>query len=175
MRLGSMLALGEEGTMRLLKSASAAIFAFWLVGAVADAATLSNTQVGNWFVGSYSDDQTGVFSHCAASTTYNSGIALLFSVNRNYNWNMGFESPNWKLQIQQNYPISFTVDNVPALSATAIAVGAMGVAVPLADSTALFGIFRRGKLLTVFGAGQVLQFALTDTSKVLPALGRVVS
>ncbi len=135
-----------------------------------EAATLSNSHIGNWSIWAYSDDQTGEFSHCAAATQYKSGISMLFSVNRAYTWSMGFANSQWRLQKGTSYPIAFTVDQVPALNATAVAIRSDTAEVPLADSVALFNVFKRGNWLTVFAAGQVFQFALTDTSKVLPAL-----
>ena len=63
------------------------------VGSSAQADTMRNFQVANWLVGAYSFDGTKTFSHCAASTTYHSGIVVLFAINRGYAWNMGFANP----------------------------------------------------------------------------------
>lgn len=134
------------------------------------AAELSNGRIGNWSTGAYSNDQTGQFSHCAAITRYNSGILMAFAVNRNYGWSVGFSKPEWQLQTGSKYPIAFTVDRIPALNATALAISPNLVEVNLADSVALFNVFRRGNLLTVFAAGQLFQFSLTDTSRLLPIL-----
>ena len=130
--------------------------------------------IGNWLLGAYSDDATGAFSHCAASATYKSGIVMLLAVHKNYSWSMGFSNPAWSLNPGNQYPISFTVDRVPTLSARAIALSSNQVGVPLADSVTLFNIFRHGRLLTVFGGNQTFQFVLTDTSFLLPALLRCV-
>ena len=36
--------------------------------------------VGNWKGGAYTDDQTGAFSHCAAGTSYTSGIYFVVTI-----------------------------------------------------------------------------------------------
>jgi len=138
------------------------------------AATISDTHIGNWLVGAYSDDKTGAFSHCAASVQYNSGILMLLSIDREYKWSMGFATSNWNLTVGHEYPISFTVDQVQALEGTAVAVRTDMVRVPLADSAALFNTFRRGYMLRVFSADQRFEFILQGTNKVLPALLRCV-
>lgn len=147
-----------------------AISALLSLMSAAHAATLNSVQIGNWTAGAYSNDQTGEFSHCAAIASYKSGILMGFAVNRSYGWSMAFANPQWNLQVGSRYPIAFTVDQIPALNATAIAVKNIMVEVPLADSTALFNVFRRGYMLTVFGAGQTFQFNLTGTSQILPIL-----
>lgn len=146
------------------------VLIFLLNGPFAYSATLKNTKVGNWLVGAYSNDQTRQFSHCGAITSYNSGIRMLFGVARNYAWSLGFANPQWNLSGGSTYSIAFTVDNIPALRAVAYAIGPQQVKVDLADSEALFNVFRHGKLLTVYAAGQTFQFNLLSTSRLLPVL-----
>jgi hypothetical protein len=138
------------------------------------AATISDTHIGNWLVGAYSDDKTGAFSHCAASVQYNSGILMLLAIDRSYQWSMGFATSNWHLTVGHEYPISFTVDNTQALDGTGVAVRTDMVRVPLADSAALFNQFRRGYMLRVYSADQKFEFVLSGTNKILPALLRCV-
>jgi hypothetical protein len=92
--------------------------------------------VGNWAVGAYTNDQTGDFSHCAASVTYNSGITAFFSINRNYTWSMAFGDPSWSLQAGAAYPIAFSIDNIPALNATARALQSNLAEVPSLEAQA---------------------------------------
>lgn len=133
-------------------------------------ATLSNTTIGNWLIGAYSNDQTGQFSHCAAGASYNSGLIMTFAVNRQYGWSLGLGNPEWVLRPNSRYPVAVTVDNIPALNATAVAIAPNQVEVPLADSVALFNAFRRGHTLKIYAAGRTFQFNLTNTSQVLPVL-----
>jgi hypothetical protein len=65
---------------------------FLLVGS-AQGAPLWNNRLADWSIGAYTDEQSGTFSHCAASAVYKSGISLFFSVSHNLSWRMGFASP----------------------------------------------------------------------------------
>jgi hypothetical protein len=140
------------------------------VGSSAQADTMRNFQVANWLVGAYSFDGTKTFSHCAASTTYHSGIVVLFAINRGYAWNMGFANPQWQLTKGQEYDIAFSVDGSPPIVAKAEAVSTNQVTVRLADSSELFSQFRRGHMLQVASAKQVFSFSLDGTSALLPTL-----
>ena len=46
--------------------------------------------VGNWQGGAYTNDKNGAFSHCAAGTTYQSGIYFVVSIGENGSWRLGF-------------------------------------------------------------------------------------
>lgn len=133
-------------------------------------AQLRSFQIGEWTAGAYSSNKTGEFNHCAASARYKSGISVLFSVNKNLRWGMGFAKSDWRLRRGQSYDIAFTVDDMTPISAKAIAFRDDAVEVPLTNSVELFNRFRRGHQLSVATAGQVFKFNLTDTNKVLIAL-----
>ena len=45
--------------------------------------------VGNWQGGAYTDDKNGAFTHCAAGTTYQSGIYFVVSIGENGSWRLG--------------------------------------------------------------------------------------
>jgi hypothetical protein len=63
-----------------------AVFVSMLVSAgAADAAgPFRPFQFGHWSGGAYTNDQTDVFSHCAASVPYSSGITMLAVVNPDF-------------------------------------------------------------------------------------------
>jgi hypothetical protein len=58
----------------------------------------------------YTDDRTGAFSHCAAATSYNSGISLVTGQTVAGPWLMAFVRPAWKLTPGETYPIEVTFD-----------------------------------------------------------------
>jgi hypothetical protein len=55
------------------------------------AGPFGSLHVGNWKGGAYTDDKTGAFSHCAASTAYGSGVHLSIA----YNVSGGFVACIW--------------------------------------------------------------------------------
>ncbi len=136
----------------------------------APAATLRQFKVGDWSAGAYSNDSTREFSHCAASGIYGSGISVVFAINRDFHWSMGFAHPGWKLRPGEVFDVAFTVDDMQPIMAKARTVKNLLVEVDLDDSSELFARFRRGRVLRVAAASQVFSFTLTGTSQLLPAL-----
>ena len=53
--------------------------------------------VGNWQGGAYTNDKNGAFTHCAAGTTYQSGIYFVVSIGENGSWRLGFAHDSWRL------------------------------------------------------------------------------
>src|SRR5262249_57891973 len=79
-----------------------AFFISWLIAmaiaSVAQAAgPYGNIHVGNWKGGAFTDDNSGGFSHCAASTSYGNGIILVVGQNASNSWLLGFASPAFHL------------------------------------------------------------------------------
>ena len=83
-------------TAKLASVARRGIIALALAGAMsmvansASAEKISDLRAGAWKGGAYSNNNTGEFSHCAASARYKSGTSLLFSVTRSGKWSMAF-------------------------------------------------------------------------------------
>ena len=149
------------------------VFAFisgLFIAQTASADVIRTFTVANWFAGAYSNDQTKIFDHCAASSTYVTGITMLFAINRQYQWSIGFANRAWTLTPGATFDVAFAIDNDPPIYGRATALNGQQVEVQLADSVTLFQRFRRGYQLKVFTAGQVLPFNLTDSSQILPVL-----
>jgi hypothetical protein len=145
--------------------------AFALVSAAptARAAVLEEINVSGWIVGAYSDNRTGRFSHCATSVPYRSGISLFFHLSSTYAWSMGLHNPQWRNSPGQTFNLIYYIDNGPSIPVRAV-VGQTGmVAIPLANSQALFESFRRGQRLHVRDARETFTFSLANSSRALAA------
>jgi hypothetical protein len=153
--------------MGKLKTCAITIVSTLIFHWAAQAGTLGSWQLYGWTVGAYSDDQTGKFGFCSAETAYNSGIGLMFSIHADGKWAMSFAHPAWQLTEQAVYPLQYEIDSGPMLSGRGTAVTKTLVLVPLEDSAVLFQMFKQGRQLKVFAAGQTFAFNLTNTSKVL--------
>jgi len=147
-----------------------AALALQLTPQPAAAKQIEPLKVGNWKGGAYSNNNTGRFSHCAASAKYKSGITLLFSVTRDRKWSMGFSKKSWSLQKGKRFPVKFKVDEGEILSGTAIARTDILAQVFLPANGAAFRQFRNGRLLQVAAAKDILKFKLTDADRMLTAL-----
>lgn len=130
----------------------------------AAAAELEARKIRNWTAGAYSDDQTGAFTRCTMSVSYKSGITLLFSIDKKYEWSMALVDPDWKLTVGAVHPIRFAIDDLKPFNAQAKVLSRTMVGIPLADNAALFNAFRAGELLEIRAASDTFQFRLDGTS-----------
>jgi hypothetical protein len=135
---------------------------------------LTPLNVGNWHGGSYTNDQTGKFNHCAVNASYKGGINFFVSVGDTYNWELGFANQSWQMQAGQNIPLDLTFDGHGPYHVFARVALATFVIVEMPATSELIKRFRAAAEMTVFANGQVFNFVLTDTSVVLPALVRCV-
>ena len=66
------------------------------VGLANAAGPFGTVNIGNWIGGAFSDDQTGAFSHCAATAPYANGVILVVGQNASGSWLLGFASPGFR-------------------------------------------------------------------------------
>jgi hypothetical protein len=156
--------------MRKLIGLAGAIL--WIAGhcSSAQADVIRNFRVGLWFAGAYSFDGTRRFSHCAGLAPYESGVNILFSINRNYQWSVGFVSPRFNVRPQENIILALSIDGEPPSRVTAYAVSNNHLVVELAPNAALFAKFKQGNTLRLIANDASHTFNLTGTSRLLPAL-----
>ena len=141
----------------------------------ARADVIRNFQSGAWFAGAYNDNTTKRFSHCAASTSYRSGIWMIVSIGRDFGWRLGFRSEAWNLAANQQIPVKLVFDSGTPWDGTAFALDAKSVAIPMADNSALINAFRGGIMMTAYASGQVYQFRLDGTSRLMVELAHCVA
>ena len=127
-------------------------------------------RVGNWSGGSYTNDRTGAFSHCAAGAPYNSGILFIVSVNASLEWSLGFASQRWQLVPGETIPIDLTFDGRSQYHVFARVVNVQLAEVPMPNNSALIRTFRGAGQMQAVAKGQLFGFNLNQTSIVLPAL-----
>src|SRR5919201_582000 len=80
--------------------------------------------VGNWQGGAYTNDENGAFTHCAAGTTYQSGIYFMVSIGENGTWRLGFAHESWRLTRGEAFPLALTFDGQPAFNVYGMPIGA---------------------------------------------------
>ena len=131
------------------------------------AATIYSTNVDAWTVSAHSSNATGQPSHCSTGVSYNNGNMLIFALDKEFLWRMAIGNEAWNLPSGSSYPISYRIDHGTAISANAQVMDSNFVAVQLADSSALFQSFRRGRKLVINAVGRSLSFDLKSSSKAL--------
>ncbi len=136
----------------------------------ARAATLEELNINGWVVGAYSDNRTGLFTHCATSVPYRSGTTLLFHLSRSYQWSMGLHNRAWRNTPGAAINLMYFIDNGPPIRVTAVVNNLGVVSIPLADSRALFEKFKKGRRLFVVDSRERFGFDLANSSKALDAV-----
>jgi S1-C subfamily serine protease len=126
--------------------------------------------VGNWQGGAYTNDKNGAFTHCAAGTTYQSGIYFVVSIGENGSWRLGFAHESWRLTPGEAFPLALTFDGQPTFNVYGMPIGAQLVNVEMPTNSALITQFRKAKVMTAFAQGQLFQFNLNQTAQLLPSL-----
>jgi len=136
--------------------------------------------VGDWSAGAYTDE-SGDFSHCAASGVYKSGIVMIVGVDRAYGWTLGFSHQSWVLASGETIPIDLSFDNRGTFRVYGEAISLDGkrttsfVKVPMPPNSRLVSEFRRSYVMQAFAKGHLYEFSLTSTSQLLPALTTCVA
>ena len=121
-----------------------------------------NFRSGSWGGAAYPEDG-GPFSHCAMIASYKSGISMLFSIDRAYNFKIGFVSAAWSLRKGDAYDVTYFIDGSRPYVAKATAISESAVTIDIPDTTDLFRRFKSGYVLTVEAVGSRFKFNLDGT------------
>jgi hypothetical protein len=132
-------------------------------------------QVGNWQVGSYTNDMTGTFSHCTASETFPSGHYLVIAMGSNRDWSIGLYYSAWRLRRGLSIPVTISFDGVGPFQFTGLVGVSNAIWIPMPETDVATEAFRAALQmhLTIFGT--VLNFDLTSTFDLLPALKNCIA
>jgi len=132
-----------------------------------------NIHVGNWKGGAFTDDNTGAFSHCGATTSYGNGVILVVGLNANNNWLLGFASPAFHLTKGNTAPIDLTFDGQSQARLFATATSEIMTLAILPPNVAR--AFQKASLMVAQAGSTALNFNLTSTAPLLGALANCVS
>lgn len=126
--------------------------------------------VGNWSGGSYTNDKTGEFNACIASTSYRSGISFYAQVTKNMTWDLAFSDDRWNLKVGEKIPITMIFDGRYKFDFMATAIMPSMVMVPMPDDSKLIHVFRQSIEMKAYARGNVFPFRLDGTSRLIPSL-----
>jgi len=144
------------------------------IASMANAAgPFGSIHVGNWIGGAFSDDNTGAFSHCAATSSYASGVSLVVGQNASNAWLLSFASPAFRLTKGETLPIDVTFDGQSQARLFATANSNIMVTAILPPKVAR--TFQKSSLMVAVMGGTPLQFNLTSTGPLLSVLANCVS
>lgn len=146
---------------------------FFAVAPASAAGPFGSIHVGNWVGGAFSDDTTGAFSHCAASTSYANGISLIVGQNAGNAWLLGFASPQFKFNKGDQVTIDATFDgqSEARLFATATSSNMINAILPASVART----FQKSSLMVAQAGKSTAQFNLTSTGPLLAVIATCVS
>jgi hypothetical protein len=140
-------------------------------GAVEAGGPLRVFKQGFWSGGAYTDDRTGVFSHCSAGVAYDSGINLFVLVTADYRWWLGFINPEWAFKPNVKTPVRLRLeDGGTSLDRQAIIPNGQLMLIPLPDSPRLVDGFRHSSWLALETEGRSFFFRLREIPAVMDGL-----
>ncbi len=138
----------------------------------AAAKQVTKFQLGAWYGGAYTSDETGAFTSCLASASYNSGITMIVKVDREFVWEIGFSSNTWSFSPGEDIRLRFRIDKSRWENVTATAYSNTGVLVPMDGRAELVKRFRGGRTLELQDSQESFHFNLGGTSRLMVKLVR---
>src|SRR3954462_4965326 len=144
------------------------------VGSVAQAAgPFGSVKIGNWVGGAFSNDETGAFSHCAATAPYANGVILVVGQNSGGSWILSFASPSYRFTKGENTAIDVIFDGQEQarLFATANQTNMLSSVMP----ANVVRTFQKASLIVATSGRTVLNFDLTSAGPVIAALANGVT
>ncbi len=144
-----------------------------VVGAAHAAGPFGSVNIGNWIGGAFSNDQTGAFSHCAATAPYANGVILVVGQNAAGSWILSFASPSYSFKQGENAAIDVIFDGreQARLFATANQPNMLTSVMP----ANVVRTFQKASLMVATSGRTVLNFDLTSTGPVIAALANCVT
>jgi S1-C subfamily serine protease len=163
------------GDLSMLRSfAFACLVHLAVLSAACAAGPFGSIHIGAWNGGAYTDDNTGAFSHCGASTNYASGVTLVVGQNANASWLLGFSSSGFHLTVGETFPLDITFDGQSQVRLFTTAISPTFISAVLPPAAARD--FQKASLMVaVSKGGSTFQFNLTSTGPLLSALASCVT
>jgi hypothetical protein len=129
----------------------------------------SDIQSGNWSGGAYTNDASGLFSHCVVAASYVNGDSLYLSVNGDATVSVGVVSPGLTAPEGQTFPVSLHIDNRRPLYGTAEVLGANFAALRLENFDEALTALQKGRRLVIESTVGRGTYDLTGTHRALNA------
>lgn len=129
--------------------------------------------VGEWRGGVYTDDQTGGFTFCAASTNHPNGIALIVSRGANDVWVLGFISSNFQFNKGETFSLDVLLDGQRQFRLIGTAREKDFVTATLPAPVA--SDFRKASFMAAAAKGNTYQFNLSSTDALMSVLATCVA
>jgi hypothetical protein len=128
-------------------------------------------RIADW-VGRAYWSQEKQFDHCSAQLTNTDNITIIYSLDRQYKWNLELSSPAWNFVKGASFPVTFRFGKRGSIRQPAIATEAQLVRVELSDSLSAFESLRSIIQFELIAGGLNSNFNVAYNNQVLIALTR---
>jgi S1-C subfamily serine protease len=149
------------------------VMQFVIVATAHAAGPFGTIHVGNWVGGAFSDDTTGKFSHCAATSSYGSGVSLVVGHNATNSRLLSFASPAFKFNKGETLQIDVIFDGQE--QARLFATANNNIMVTAIMPPNIVQTFQKASLMVVTAGRSALQFNLNSTGPLMAVLANCVS
>jgi hypothetical protein len=164
-----------EGFDTVIRLIAAVGISFALLTSANAAGPVNGFTVGNWQGGAYTDDRSGEFSHCAASTLYKSGVSFFVAITKDLNWNIAFSNKDWALVPNEQMPVRLIFDNKNKFEVFALAQSPDMVVASMPTASALISLFKQSSFMDTSIKGQNIRFKMDGTNRLLATLENCVN
>jgi hypothetical protein len=149
-----------------------AVMAFVLasVSTAHAAGPVRKLKVGLWSGGSFFNDTTRKFSHCAASASYINGVTLHVSVTSEGVWLLGLSKRGANLSAGGTAQLKLLFAGIGSVDVNARIRSPELVTIDMPTNSEVLRAFRSAHQMQVSGSGLALAFNLNETSRLMPAL-----
>ena len=144
-----------------------------ILSAACAAGPFGSIHVGAWNGGAFTDDNTGAFSHCGASTNYASGVTVVVGQNASTSWLLGLTSSGFHLTAGETFPVDITFDGQTQARLFTTAITSSFISGVMPPNVARD--FQKASLMVAVAKGATFQFNLTSTGPLLPVLSNCVT
>ena len=144
-----------------------------IISSALAAGPFGSIKVGAWSGGGFTDDSTGAFSHCSASTGYASGMGLIIGQNAGNSWLLGFVNPAARYTKGESIAIDVVFDGQSAARIFANAVSAVLISAPLPANVAR--TLQRSSLMAATTTSGTYQFNLTSVGPLMSVIANCVT
>ncbi|WP_323022848.1 hypothetical protein [Pararhodobacter sp.] len=127
---------------------------------------------GVWSGGAYADDSSGIFSHCVASASYNSGDMLHLTIDRSGTFILGISTSNFGFVPGEEFRASVYIDRAAPFSGVGVALSSSIISFSFRNAGEIIPLMQYGRVMRVQGARFAGEYNLTGTMRVLPEIAR---
>lgn len=127
-------------------------------------------KIGFWTGGAYTDDNTGKFTHCAASGPYLNGVQLFISQNINGQWNLALAHSSFNFADAQVIPFDVIFDGQTNVRLFGAAPIHQMVLAPIPN----IALVRKSHLMVAELNGTTYQFQLQSVDRIVSSVEQCV-